>query len=162
MKTIFQKLVSLGIAVLVFTPGYGQTKTNNTNDKEPLPVLKGDTLYFNDGVKIFVGQVLNVGKPSGVDGQFRAIISKKAAIVPSIWGQDKRFEYAIENYADSKKSKEKLTQFLLSVKVLTIKKIILTNTGKPYFYMVVLSSEKDECKADIQLALKCKELLLQP
>ena len=140
----------------------GQTK-NETFDKDDIKFeLKNDTLYSSTGLKLFVGQQLTIGQPSGTDAHFRSIISKKAAIVPSIWGQDKRYENAIENYVDSKKNKEKLKNFLLSVKSLTINGISLSKTGKPHFYMVFLSSNTGECKADIQLALKLNELLLNP
>ena len=162
MKTISHKLIFLVLTVLTATTSHGQTKEDNTNNNEISSTLKGDTLYAAEGLKFFIGQQLTVGDPSGIDGHFRSIISKKAAIVPSIWGQDKRYENAIENYVDSKKNKERLTQFLISAKSLTVKKIIMAKTGKPYFYMVLLSSDTEECKADIQLALKLKELLLKP
>lgn len=123
---------------------------------------KNDTLYTGTGLKLFVGQQLLTGVPSGHDGNFRAIISQKAAIVPSIWGQDKRYENAIENYVDSKKSKEKLKAMLLPGTSLTIRKIFLQKTGKPHFYMVILSTDKGECKADIKLALQLNELLVNP
>ena len=162
MKKISYKLTFFVLTIFTLLTSYGQTKAEITNNTETSAILKGDTLYSTEGLKFFVGQQLTVGEPSGIDGHFRSILSKKAAIVPSIWGQDKRYENAIENYVDSKKNKEKLTQFLKSVNSLTIKKIILAKTGKPYFYMVVLSSDTGECKADIQLAIRLKELLLNP
>jgi len=158
MNTISHKLIIILLTVLTAAISNGQTNTENTISNEP--ALRSDTLYIAEGQKIFVGQQLTVGEPSGANGHFRSVISKKAAIVPSIWGQDKRFENAIENYVDSKKNKEKLRLFLISAKSLTIKKIAMAKSGKPHFYMVVLSSDTDECKADIQLALKLKELLL--
>ena len=124
--------------------------------------LNGDTLFSNTGLKIFVGQKLIIGNASGEAGQYRSIISKKAAIVPSIWGQDTRFEYAIENYVDSKKSKEKVKKSLIPGSLLTIKGIVLSKTGKPHFYLVALSSDSDGYKCDIKLALVLKEILLQP
>jgi hypothetical protein len=124
--------------------------------------LKDDTLYSSTGLKIFVGQKLIIGNASGEEGQYRSIISNKAAIVPSIWGQDKRYENAIENYVDSKKNKEKLRKFLVPGIPLTIKGIVLSKTGKPHFYMVGLSSDSERCQADIKLALVLGELLLQP
>lgn len=160
MKTILPKLLILILIGLHATICHGQTNAGNTINNEKSPALSGDTLYLGDGQKIFIGQKLKVGEPSGRNGHFRSIISKRAAIVPSIWGQDKRYENAIENYVDSKKSKEKLRLFLLSAKSLMINKITMPKSGKPYFYMVFLSSDSDECKADIQLALKLKELVL--
>jgi len=105
---------------------------------------------------------LIIGNASGEAGHYRAIISKKAAIVPSIWGQDKRYENAIENYVDTKKSKEKLKKSLIPGNKLTINKIGLSKTGKPYFYFVSLLSDVDRYNCDIKLALILKELLLQP
>jgi hypothetical protein len=159
MKSISHKLAILVLTIFALQNGYGQSKVNNT---ETSAILKGDTLTSAEGVKLFVGQQLSIGEPSGKDGYYRSIISKKAAIVPSIWGQDKRYENAIENIVDSKKNKDKLTLFLKSAKFLTIKKIFFAKSGKPYFYMVLLSSETGECKADIQLALRLRELILKP
>ena len=120
---------------------------------------RNDTLYSNTGLKLYVGQKLVLGPASGEGGKYRSIVSKKAAIVPSIWGQDKRFGNAIENYKDSKKNKERLRILLVPGLSLTIKAIGLVKIGKPHFYMVILSSDTDECKADIKLALALGELL---
>jgi hypothetical protein len=68
--------------------------------------LKNDTLVSDKGQKFYVGQQLILGQPDRADGLYRSIISSKAAIVPAIWGQDKRYEYPIENYVDSKKIKK--------------------------------------------------------
>jgi hypothetical protein len=160
MDKISQKYILLILFVLNISISHGQKNIDKTTNSEILPTLRDDTLYIDETQKIYVGQQLNVGEPSGANGQFRSIISKKAAIVPSIWGQDKRYEYAIENYVDSKRNKEKLTIFLQSAKSLTIKKIKMAKIGKPYFYLIVLSSETEECSADIELALKLKELSL--
>jgi hypothetical protein len=145
--------------VLFFSASaHGQTNDGNDMTFE----LKNDTLFSNTGVKLFIGQKLIVGNAAGEAGQYRSIISKKAAIVPSIWGQNKRFENAIENYVDSKKNKEKLKRSLIPGNLLTIKRIGLSTAGKPHFYMVSLSSAPDGYNADIKLALLLKELLLQP
>ena len=154
------KLYSI-FSVLFFShTALAQTSSGATTNDVVSFEWRHDTLYSNNGLKLFVGQQLTVGEPAGVAGKFRSIISKKAAIVPSIWGQDRRYENAIENYVDSKKNKEKLNSFLLSVRSLTIKRIQLSKTGKPHFYMVLLSSGSGECQADIKLALALKELQL--
>ncbi len=124
--------------------------------------LKNDTLFSNTGLKIIIGQKLVIGNASSGTGHYRSIISKKAAIVPSIWGQDKGFENAIENYVDSKKNKEKLKNSLIPGNLLTIKRTGFSKTGKPHFYIVSLSSGSDDYKCDIKLALLLKELLLEP
>lgn len=140
---------------------YGQTYTDSINSSMTLE-LKNDTLFSNTGLKFFIGQKLIIGNAAGNTGQYRSIVSKKAAIVPSIWGQDKRFENAIENYVDSKKNKEKLKKSLIPGNLLTIKRIVLSKTAKPHFYFVSLASDSDGYNCDIKLALMLKELLLQP
>ncbi|MEO6454715.1 MAG: hypothetical protein ABIN97_11605 [Ginsengibacter sp.] len=162
MKKKFHKALLIFLIAFFSNSIYGQTKEENLINDEMTFELKNDTLYSHTGLKLSVGQKLIIGNASGEGGQFRSIISNKAAIVPSIWGQDKRFENAIENYVDSKKSKERLRKSLVPGSPLTIKGIGLSKTGKPHFYMVSLSSDSEGCKADIKLALILKELLLQP
>ena len=141
---------------------HAQTNTDSLINGRMTFEFKNDTLFSNTGLKLFVGQKLVIGNASGEAGQYRSIISKKAAIVPSIWGQDKRFENAIENYVDSKKNKEKVKTSLIPHNLLTIRGIGFSKTGKPYFYIVSLSSDSDGYSCDIKLALLLKELLLQP
>lgn len=162
MNKIYQTTLLLCLTVLFSNSIYGQKKGDNLISNAMTFELKKDTLYSSTGLKIFVGQKLIIGNASGEGGQYRSIISNKAAIVPSIWGQDKRYDNAIENYVDSKKNKEKLMKFLIPGNPLTIKAIGLSTTGKPHFYMVALSSDTGGCKADIKLALVLGELLLQP
>ena len=100
------------LIVLTSTSIVGQSTVDVSTDSDMTFELKDDTLYSITGQKIFVGQQLAIGNPSGINGNFRSIISKKAAIVPSIWGQDKRYDNSIENYVDSKKNREKLLKFL--------------------------------------------------
>ena len=162
MNKIFRKTLLLLLIALLSNSMNGQTKDDNLINNSMTFELKNDTLYSSTGLKIFVGQKLIIGNASGEGGQYRSIISNKAALVPSIWGQNKRYENAIENYVDSKKNKEKLRKFLVLDNPLTIKAIGLSKTGKPHFYMVILSSDATLCKADIKLALLLGELLLQP
>ena len=139
----------------------GQTPADSLADEKMTIELKGDTLVTSTGLKIFVGEKLIIGNPAGEAGRYRSIISRNAALVPSIWGQTSRSGYAIENYVDSKKSKERLLKSLIPGNVLTIKGIGISRTGKPHFYMIILSSDSDVYKCDIQLALMVKELALQ-
>lgn len=121
--------------------------------------LKNDTLYSSTGLKFFRGQQLIIGNPAGDDGYYRSIIYK-SAIVPSIWGQDKRYDHAIENHVNVKKSREGVKQFLIPGKSVTIKGIGLWTNSKPNFYLVTLASETEVFGCDIQFALSLKELLL--
>ena len=122
--------------------------------------LKNDTLYSNTGLKFYKGQKLIIGKNAGANKRYRSILSDRTALVPSIWGQDKRYKYAIENYVDSKKNREKMKK-LLPGQVLTITGIGLSKTAKPHFYAVGLTSGTDDYYCDIKFALNLRELLLQ-
>ncbi len=122
--------------------------------------LKNDTLFSNTGLKIFVGQKFILGEAAGANG-YRSIISKKTAIVPSIWGQNKNYENAIENHVQPKKETAKLKVDLVPGIAMSVKKIYLDRTGKPHFYCIWLLSKKDNYRCDIKLALQLKELLLE-
>jgi hypothetical protein len=116
-------------------------------------------LYSSTGVKFFRGQQLIIGNPAGEDGYYRSIIYK-TAIVPSIWGQDKRYDHAIENHVNVKKSREGVKRFLVPGKSVTIKGIGLWKESKPNFYLVSLASDSEVFGCDIQFALSLKELSL--
>lgn len=161
MNKVFQKGFLLFLIVLISNLIYGQTRQDSLINSAMTFDLKNDTLFSSTGLKIFVGQKLTIGNASGERGLYRSIVSKKAAIVPSVWGQDKRYENAIENYVDFKKNKEKLRQLLVPGHSLTVTAIGLSKTGRPHFYMATLSSGSYGCKADIKLALMLGELLLQ-
>jgi len=121
--------------------------------------LKNDTLYSSNGVKFFKGQQLIVGNPAGEDGYYRSIIYK-TAIVPSIWGQDSRYDHAIENHVNVRKSREGVKHHLVPGKFVTIKGIGLWKNSKPNFYLVSLGSDAEVFGCDIQFALSLKELSL--
>jgi len=121
--------------------------------------LKNDTLYSSTGLKFFRGQQLIIGNPAGDDGYYRSIIYK-TAIVPSIWGQDKRYDHAIENHVNVKKSREGVKRFLVPGKSVTVKGIGLWKESKPNFYLVSLASDSEVFGCDIQFALSLKELSL--
>ena len=140
---------------------YGQKNSDGLITNNMMFEWKNDTLLSSTGLKLFIGQKLAIGNAAGEAGQYRSIISNKAAIVPSIWGQDIRYENAIENYVDSKKNKEKVKKILVPGNLLIINKIGFSKTGKPYFYIVSLSSDTNGYNCDIKLALILKELLFQ-
>ena len=95
MKEILLRFITVIVILVTATKVCGQPKVDTPIHDEMTFEWKGDTLYSTTGLKLYVGQQLMIGKPSGIDGYFRSVISKKAAIVPSIWGQDKRYENAI-------------------------------------------------------------------
>ena len=121
--------------------------------------LKGDTLFSSTGLKFYKGQQLIIGNPAGENGYFRSIIYK-TAIVPSIWGQDKRFDHAVENHVNVKKSREGVKQLLVQGNSVTIRGIDLWKNSKPNFYLVSLASGSEVFGCDIQFALSLKELSL--
>ena len=153
----------LFFSIVVFCNSVNAQAANDTliNGNMKLE-LKNDTLFSDAGLKFFIGQKFIVGNAAGEDEYYRSIIDKSAAIVPSIWGQDKRFENAIENHVNKKKSREKVKKALVPGKSVTIKRIAYSKTGKPYFYIVDLSSDAGDYYCDLRLALILKELLLQP
>lgn len=155
-------LISLAFLIICFRNSvYGQSNTDSLINSGMTFELKNDTLFSNTGLNIYAGQKFILGNAAGEEGRYRSIISRKAAIVPSIWGQNKQYENAIENYVDSKKNKEKLKRSLIPGKELTIQRMGLSKTGKPHFYIVALSSGSDGYNCDIKLALLLNELLLQ-
>lgn len=156
---IFIATIMLALACSPGRNSGGKTFDVVTADNESFQ-LKKDTLYSSNGVKLFRGQQLLIGKPAGVDGYYRSIIYK-SAIVPSIWGQDKRYDHAIENHVNVKKSREGVKQFLVPGKSVTIEGIGLWKNSKPNFYLVSLSSGAELFGCDIQFALSLKELSLQ-
>ena len=161
MHKKYNKRFSLVFAIFFSVSLYGQSDREVPINNNTVFELRGDTLFSGSGLKIFINQKLIIGNAAGKAGNYRSIISKKAAIVPSIWGQDSRYENAIENCVDSKKNKEKLKILLVPGNVLTIKRIVFSKTGKPYFYLVSIDSGTDYYNCDIKLALNLKELLLQ-
>jgi len=161
MFKIFNKCGILVVFALFPFLLEAQTTSDKILNKNTTVELNNDTLFYSNGLKLFIGQKLIVGNAAGEAGQYRSIISNKAALVPSIWGQDMRYENAIENYEDSKKNKEKVKKSLIPGNQLTITKIWFQKTGKPYCYLVSLSSDTDNYKCDIKLALILKELLMQ-
>ena len=129
-----------------------------TTDNESFQ-LKGDTLFSSTGLKFYRGQQLIIGNPAGEDGYYRSIIYK-TAIVPSIWGQDKSYDHAVENHVNVKKSREGVKQLLVPGNSVTIRGIGIWKNSKPNFYLVSLASGSEVFGCDIQFALSLKELSL--
>ena len=162
MKKLFTILLASSFIVFFCNTVYGQTKNDSLINGKTTLELKNDTLFSDTGLKFFVGQKLIIGNAAGESGYYRSVIHKNAAIVPSIWGQDMRYENAIENHVNKKKSREKVKSSLVPGSLVTIKGIGFCKTGKPHFYLVSLSSDTDSFNCDIKLALILKELLLHP
>lgn len=154
--------LSISLYLAVCKPAYGQTGADSLINDQMVFNLENDTLYSNTGLKFFEGKQLVIGEAAGDEGYFRSIIHRKTALVPSIWGQDMRYEYAIENHVNKKKSREKVKSTLQSGNLLTIKRISYNKTAKPHFYMLTLKTDAEEFFCDIRFALLLKELLLQP
>jgi len=155
---VFVATVMLAFACSSSRNSAGKTFDVITVDNESFQ-LKNDTLYSSTGLKLFRDQQLIIGNAAGEDGYYRSIIYK-TAIVPSIWGQDKRYDHAIENHVNVKKSREGVKQFLVPGRTVTIKGIGLSKEAKPHFYFVSLASGSEVFGCDIQFALSLKELSL--
>jgi hypothetical protein len=158
-RFIFIALATLVVACSSSRNSGGRVFDAVTVDNETWQ-LKNDTLYSSSGLKFFIGQKLAVGSPAADDGYYRSIIYRNAAIVPSIWGQDRRYDHAIENHVNVKKSREVVKQSLIAGKTVTIKGIGLLKGSKPNFYIVSIASETEVLNCDIQFALSLKELSL--
>ncbi|MBK8788202.1 MAG: hypothetical protein IPN43_17355 [Chitinophagaceae bacterium] len=61
-----------------------QTSSDKIINKSTTVEFKNDTLFYSNGLKLFIGQKLIIGNAAGDAGQYRSIISKKAALLPSI------------------------------------------------------------------------------
>ena len=161
MNKRITRFFAVFLIVLIYNSAQGQTDSDSLINMSMTFELKNDTLYSNTGLKFYKGQKLIIGNNAGANRRYRSILSDRAALVPSIWGQDKRYNYAIENYVDSKKNREKMKK-LIPGQVLTITGIGLSKTGKPHFYSAGLTSGADRYYCDLKLALNLRELLIQP
>ena len=159
-KTIIQSLLVFSI-VSTANSVYSQSTADSLVTTTMTFELKNDTLYSNTGLKFYKGQKFIIGNPARPDGKYRSILSDRAALVPAIWGENKKFPYTIENYVDSKKNRA-LMKKLVPGQTLTITGVGLSKTGKPHFYSAGLTSGKDRYYCDIKFSLLLKELLLQP
>jgi hypothetical protein len=121
--------------------------------------LRNDTLHSSAGLKFYKGQQLIVGNPAGRDGYYRSIVYK-TAIVPSIWGQDRRYDHAIENHIDRRQSREGVKRLLAPGRSVTIKGISIWKNSRPNFYLVTLVADSEIFACDIQFAFALKELSL--
>jgi hypothetical protein len=77
--------------------------------------------------------------------------------VPNIWGRNNGYEYLIENYVDNKKGRKQLAA-LAPGQVFTLQRIVKMGKDKFQFYYAGLSSETNDYRCDILLALRLKEL----
>lgn len=153
-----KKLFFLPLLLVSWICLYGQPASDTLINKQTKFELKNDTLFASTGLKIYPGQKFIIGQPAGENGFFRSIVSKRAALVPSIWGQDMRYEYAIENHVNKKKSREAVKEAMIPGNTVTVKKIIFSKTAKPNFYFVSLSTDTDTFGCDIKFALLLGEL----
>jgi len=159
------KLLSLILACFYFTlflspSAHAQISTDSTITEDTKFELVNDTLTSASGLKIYPGQKFTLGNGARPDGRYRSIISKYAALVPNIWGRNNGYEYLIENYVDNKKGKKEL-QALAPGQVFTLGKITKLGKKQFQFYFSSLSSEANDYRCDILLALRLKELWFQ-
>lgn len=152
----------MGLGWASFGSVIAQSSTDSLFGKGINAELRNDTLFVGSGIIIYPGQQFVVGTGARVDGGYRTIISKYAAIVPTIWGHNSKYEYDIENVVDSKKGRQLLAE-LKPGQILTIGKIGKGGKKEYQYYSATLLSDGKELKyrCDILVALRLKELLLQ-
>lgn len=155
-------LFALYLFIFYSNKVFGQSNNDSLINRSTTLEFKNDTLFTDTGLKFFVGQKLIIGNPAGNDGYYRSIIDKRAALVPSIWGQDPRYPYAIENHVNKKKSREKVKKNLIPGNSVSIKGIGYSKTGKPYFYAASISTGSEDFLCDLKFALLLNELILKP
>jgi hypothetical protein len=157
MKYLPIILVKLFIAILISQTTFAQKSKDTEINKDTKFVVVNDTLISESGRKIFVGQKLKLGKPSGNNNSYRSIISKYAALVPNIWGNNNGLKHLIENYVDNKKGKKQLAE-LIPGQIFTIGKIVKTGKKEFQFYYGKLLTESTNYGCDILFALELGEL----
>ena len=162
MRALF---LSINVAFPFFvlfmsSTAHAQNSIDSTMTKDTKFELANDTLTSPLGLKIYPGQKFMLGNGVGPNGRYRSIISKYAALVPNIWGHNNGYEYLIENYVDNKKGKKQL-EALAPGQVFTLGKIVKAGKNQFQFYFTSLSSETNDYRCDILLALRFKELLFQ-
>lgn len=159
------KFLSITLAFLCFSL-FVSSSANSQNSIDSVITenikfeLAHDTLTSPSGLKIYPGQKFTLGNGVGPNGRYRSIISKYAALVPNIWGRNNGYEYLIENYVDNKKGKKQIGA-LAPGQVFTLGKIVKAGKNQFQFYLAGLSSESNDYRCDILLALQLKELLFQ-
>jgi hypothetical protein len=160
MKLVPIPLALFCLALLISPSAHAQNSIDSTITADTKFELVNDTLTSSSGLKIYPGQKFRLGNGAGPDGRYRSIVSKYAALVPNIWGRNNGYEYLIENYVDNKKGKKQIAA-LAPGQAFTLGKIAKAGKNQFMFYFTSLSSEANDYRCDILLALKLKELLFQ-
>lgn len=160
MKFLSVTLASCYCILILSSSVYAQNSIDSTITKDTKFYLANDTLISASGLKIYPGQKLILGEGSAHNGRYRSIVSKYAALVPNIWGRNNGYEYLIENYTDNKKGRKQM-EALMPGQVFTIGKITRIGKNQFLFYFTGLSSDTNDYRCDILLALGSKELLFQ-
>jgi hypothetical protein len=160
MKFLSITLTFLYFVLFVSSSGHAQNSIDSTITEDTKFELLNDTLISPSGLKIYSGQKITLGNGVGPNGRYRSIISKYAVLVPNIWGRNNGYENLIENYVDNKKGKKQL-EALIPGQVFSLGKIVKTGKTQFQFYFTSLSSEANDYRCDILLALRLKELWFQ-
>lgn len=160
MKFLSISLTYLCLALFMSPFAHAQNSIDSTITKNTKFELVNDTLISSSGLKIYLGQKFILGNGVRANGRYRSIISKYAALVPNIWGGNNGYEYLIENYVDNKKGRKQL-EALATGQVFTLGKIVKTGKKEFQFYITSLSSDTNDYRCDILLALRLKELWFQ-
>ena len=160
MKFISLALAFLYFALFISSSVHAQNGIDSSITEDTKFELAKDTLTSPSGLKIYPGLKFTLGNGVGPNGHYRSIISKYAALVPNIWGRNNGYEYLIDNYVDNKKGKKQL-EALAPGQVFTLGKIVKAGKNQFQFYFASISSETNDYRCDILLALRLKELTFQ-
>lgn len=160
MKFLLINLTCIYFVLFMLSSAHAQNSIDSSITKDTKFELANDTLISSSGLKIYPGQKFTLGNGARSNGRYRSIISKYAALVPNIWGGNNGYKYLIENYVDNKKGKKQLEE-LAPGQVFTLGKIVKTGKKEFQFYFTSLSSDANEYRCDILLALQLKELWFQ-
>jgi hypothetical protein len=147
-------------SIIISTSTYGQNTADAFSSEDTPYELKNDTLFFSSGLKITIGQKVILGTGAGTNGRYRSIISQYAAVVPRIWGKNPNFENDIENHVDNKKGRKQVKELIPGDHFIIKRIILMGKKNKYHYYLAFLSSDKNNYKCDLALALKLNELLL--
>lgn len=155
------------ITLLLSTNVHSQNHIGSALDKSDTAyALIGDTLFSNMSFKIFIGQPVVIGKPSGERDWYNTITFKSGAAWPLVFLKKSETALDLEYQLDpSVREKDKLKEYLTPGDTLIITKI--KRFGKKrlgYWYQVSMGQKQGllslNFKCDLINAIKSKEVLL--
>ena len=156
-------LFTILTAVLWISSSRGQVRSPATESQKQWR-LNGDTLYLGSGQKVYVGEILIVGKGSGTNGWFHTIGFKSEFSWP-VWfmrDTESKYNYDYQTHPQ-KRVNDKVRGYLQESDTLIIKKLKKEgNKQSGYWVTAILTSSKFrkiKYRSDIIQSLVQKELV---